>query len=780
MIATRTFARAGLASALVAGAITIAACRARAVAPGGSASPVRSLHVVMINGGGTKAGNYQSHLLHVRQLLDLLGQTGVEHERITIFSGDGADPEADLAVREKQPERDFWLVEYTKLAQQLRTPITYANSEVPGFELHPATRSAIDAWFKTARRQLHAGDTLLLYVTDHGGKNEKDTTDNTITLWGKQQSLSVTELRTLLAGLEPGVRVVALMSQCFSGAFAHLVTAHLRDGAPGGNVCGYFSSTADRPAYGCYPENLGKENVGHSFDFFQALGATGRFPAAHERVLVTDRTPDVPIRSSDVYLEGLLERAAKAAGTPPAAFTDELLREAWRDRAAWEPDIRLLDRIAQSFGMFSPRTLAELEEQAKRLPDIHTQLGTHAGAWQAARGDLAGANIGHFLEDHPTWETTLATLKPTDREPATRFLTQLGEETRGDVALTDRLELLRGRSEVVGAAAYRMEVRLGAVLRMRAVLSSIAGRVFLATRATPAERAAFEVLRACESLPLPVPGAADVILPPPPPYPSFEDDVALARQMLPSWMGISFRQANAKRREAQNLPKGAASVLAVYPDSPAKAAGLAPGDIVLGPPGEHFTQPNQIREWIMLSKLDVPVRLDVLRESKPLRVTLVPKPFPLTWPELPGPPKVGSAAPPVVLTAYRGTPPKRLDRGAPHLLFFWATWCAPCKASLPEVLAFAEARRTAVVAITDEPSEELDKFFARFTSPFPPTVAIDEDRRTSFAFGVTGTPTFVLVDGSGTVRASGTGYRPDQGLPVEGWTWVGRSPALGP
>src|SRR5215475_13017511 len=34
------------------------------------------LHVLMINGGGSPAQNYQSHLLHVRQLLALLLQAG--------------------------------------------------------------------------------------------------------------------------------------------------------------------------------------------------------------------------------------------------------------------------------------------------------------------------------------------------------------------------------------------------------------------------------------------------------------------------------------------------------------------------------------------------------------------------------------------------------------------------------------------------------------------------------------------------------------------------------
>ena len=45
-----------------------------------------------------------------------------------------------------------------------------------------------------------------------------------------------------------------------------------------------------------------------------ALARDRNLPAAHAAVLSIDRTPDVPIRTSDVYLEQLLDAAAKAEG----------------------------------------------------------------------------------------------------------------------------------------------------------------------------------------------------------------------------------------------------------------------------------------------------------------------------------------------------------------------------------------------------------------------------------------------------------------------------------
>src|SRR5437762_1474883 len=242
-------------------ALVAAGCRRQPLPAAKPALPrvgdaVDRVHVLMVNGGGSKAMNYQSHLLHVQQLLDVLRHAGIRPDQVSVFSGDGADPAEDLAVREAQPEAEVWLLRGTRLEHQLATPITYANSSVPGVELQAATKENLRRWFKRAHRALGRRDTLLLYVTDHGQKNAEDSLNNSITLWGPNESLSVSELRELLRMLRPGVRVVMLMSQCYSGAFAHLVAVE-PDAPPTGNLCGYFSSTADRPAYGCYPENRG-------------------------------------------------------------------------------------------------------------------------------------------------------------------------------------------------------------------------------------------------------------------------------------------------------------------------------------------------------------------------------------------------------------------------------------------------------------------------------------------------------------------------------------------
>jgi thiol-disulfide isomerase/thioredoxin len=747
------------------------------------ASPARTasvaaptnVHALLLNGGGSKAQNYRSHLLHVQQLFAQLERAGVDRSRITIFSGDGDDPDPDVALLDEQLPADFWLVDGTRIESAVRPPIQYGNTSVDDVPPRPATKAALAAWFATEGRALAPGDVLLFYVTDHGTKNADDLTNNKITLWGSGENLSVQELAALLDELDPGVRVVTVMSQCYSGSFAGLVGAGAGSDRPAGNVCGYFASTADRPAYGCYPENRGRDNVGHSFHFLETFARTGRLAEAHAEVLVADATPDVPLRSSDVYLEGVLRRAAEAEHAELAPFVDALLATAWRHRGDWEPELRELDRIGAAFGIFSPRSLQELDEQSQRIDAMAEQLKTHGGAWQHARESLARANLDRFVKAHAEWTERLdekTPTRPTSAELATALLPAMKDAVAADPVVEERFTALRDQTDRAKAIGYRMEVRQGVVLRMRAFLLGIAGRVYLHENGSPLERNTYAGLRVCEDLAIP---------PAPPPagselaradrFPVLADDVELAASVLPAWMGIQFRQAKEGIRKQYGLGDGAAGVMMVYDDSPAKAAGLRESDVILGPPGAHFEENEQVREWVMRSPPGVASSLDVLRDGKPELVTLVPQAMPQKWPSLPGPPKVGSAAPPVRLGHYRGDVPATLADGRSRLLFFWATWCGICKHAVPELLAFERDRDVQVVAITDETATELDPFFVEWKEGFPAVVASDETRASFRSYGVSGTPSFVLIDGQGIVQYVATGYSKKKGLAIDGWHW---------
>ncbi len=599
----------------------------RPEAPRSTTAPSRpKTWALLINGGGRPAINYQSHLLHVRELVQLLIASGIPKQRIVVFASDGSDPEPDLAVRDLQADPDFWLIEGLPIGRQLAPQLRYENSELEDLSIRPATLEALVNWVEQEGQQLEPGDTLFIYVTDHGKRNRKDLHNNSIVLWGDE--LYVDEFKGLIAALPEQVRVVSLMSQCYSGAFANAMYDLDEPDRTSGNVCGYYSSSRERPAYGCYPENRGKHNVGHSFRFFEALRIHGNLVDAHGRVLLTDRTPDVPNRTSDQFLARILSREAARRGLETADFIDELLQEAMRNEARYTLEFAKIDHMGHAFGSFSPRSRRELSQRAREIPGLGKELKSYARRWEVALLDLKRENLRRFLEVYPSWKDEmnsefLRALEPDEKRRFTRaLLADLVSFTRLDLDTSDRLHALKTIAEESKTASYRMDVRRGAILRIRALLTRIAGLVYLERGGEAALRSEFEGLEACEALAFatgqdPTSRASAL----PPPFPPLVEESELLENVLPGWLGIEFSPLKPRRRERLDLERGAVHVNKVIPDSPAAEAGLLEQDIIIGPPEAAFVEPHQIREWIMTSVVGEERRLVILRQRA--RMTVV-------------------------------------------------------------------------------------------------------------------------------------------------------------
>ena len=107
---------------------------------------------------------------------------------------------------------------------------------------------------------------------------------------------------------------------------------------------------------------------------------------------------------------------------------------------------------------------------------------------------------------------------------------------------------------------------------------------------------------------------------------------------------------------------------------------------------------------------------------------------------------------------------KKLLAEGPVLLDFWALWCVPCLKEMPELKKIAkkykESGLTIVAVNQDSPSDQSKvKPFVK-QKRFNFVVVLDEDKDLWDQFNVNALPTSILIDQTGHIVYTHTGYKP--------------------
>jgi cytochrome c biogenesis protein CcmG/thiol:disulfide interchange protein DsbE len=130
---------------------------------------------------------------------------------------------------------------------------------------------------------------------------------------------------------------------------------------------------------------------------------------------------------------------------------------------------------------------------------------------------------------------------------------------------------------------------------------------------------------------------------------------------------------------------------------------------------------------------------------------------------------VGKPVPEFVLQpAVASHPPLSSDllkSGEPRLVNVFASWCVPCAAEAPQLMALKQ-RGVPIdaIAIRDRP-EDVAAFLARYGDPFE-RIASDPQTQVQIALGSSGVPETFVVDGQGIIRHQHIGDIRPEHLPA--------------
>jgi tetratricopeptide (TPR) repeat protein len=111
---------------------------------------------------------------------------------------------------------------------------------------------------------------------------------------------------------------------------------------------------------------------------------------------------------------------------------------------------------------------------------------------------------------------------------------------------------------------------------------------------------------------------------------------------------------------------------------------------------------------------------------------------------------------------------------------FWATWCPPCRASVPELKELTRKYPSEKLVVLSVSADDDDHVWREFVSKknMDWTQYRDSDHKMRDMFGVHSFPTYLVIDGDGIIKERITGLNPQQSVVARLRTTLGQMPQL--
>lgn len=222
------------------------------------------------------------------------------------------------------------------------------------------------------------------------------------------------------------------------------------------------------------------------------------------------------------------------------------------------------------------------------------------------------------------------------------------------------------------------------------------------------------------------------------------------------WLGLSFKKTVYENHLALDV-KG------VHPGSGCFSAGIIAGDMVVGVQGKPLSDLSQITSVVSKAKVGDLIHLEVLRQEKLVKVKVKLTERPDDISSLTGS-AVGSKIAQFGKNFYKNGE-KRKAKARATLLDFWATWCGPCRKTLPVLANVYEkysSRGLEIIGISNEDLATLNGFYDReHRSPYP--LYRDATQEMWRRYGIRAVPTLMLLDKDGYIKRVWSGV-PSQAM----------------